>query len=297
MTDAVLRRFGVGPNDKIGHGGDATVYALDSERVLRVLHALSSPIARIVSFYDELAGQNPGFALPRVFEYGEIEGIAYSIDRRIPGRPLIDMLPEISGERRRKALDAYLDGAAAIGRLGFERPLYGEILADPPLQRETWTAFLLDRADAALSLSGAYLGEDVPDLPDVIAAVKHRISALPARPERKLVHGDYFPGNVMLGDDLAISGVIDFGTLTVMGDPAMDVASAVVFIEVARKAFDLEDVAYLTARAVHARGTGFADILRTYREYYALRLAPYAKTGDPRLYAWCVASLRAALGG
>ncbi len=295
MTDAVLRRFGVEPEDKIGHGGDATVYALDSERVLRVLHSPRSPIARIASFYAELAGQDPGFALPRVFEHGEIDGTAYSIDRRISGRPLIDILPELSGERRRKALDAYLDGAEAIGALSFERPLYGEILADPPLQRPTWTAFLLDRADAALGTSTGYFADDVPDLDQVLAAVKRRIAALPAQPEPKLVHGDYFPGNVMIGDDLALSGVIDFGTLTVIGDPVMDVASAIVFIEVARKTVDLADVTYLTARALGKRSDGFIESIRAYREYYALRLAPYAKTGDPRLYAWCVRSLREAL--
>ncbi len=295
VTDAVLRRFGVGPEDRIGHGGDATVYALDGERVLRVLHSTNSPIARIAAFYDELAGQDPGFALPRVLEFGEIDGTAYSIDRLIPGRPLIDVLPELSGQRRRAALDAYLDGATAIGRLRCERPLYGEVLADPPLQRSTWTQFLLDRADAALSVSGGYLGDDVPALDEAIAATKRRISALPARPERRLVHGDYFPGNVMLGDDLAVSGVIDFGTLTVMGDTAMDVVSAIIFIEVV-PAGDPEDAAYLTARAMRTRGAGFVELMRAYRAYYALRLAPYAEADDARLYAWCARTLEA-VGG
>lgn len=306
MTDAVLQRFGVRREDQIGHGGDATVYALGGDRLLRVLHSSRSPVAQIASFYDELAGQDPGFALPRVVEYGEIDGTAYSIDRLIAGRPLIDVRPELSGERRRQALDAYLDGAEAMGRLRVERPFYGEILAETPVQRSTWTDFLLDRSDAALAPSGGYLADDVPDLEEVVAAVRRRIAGLPEVPERRLVHGDYFPGNVMIGDDLAISGVIDFGTLTVIGDPAMDVASAIIFAwampvqsspesEVAPKAVDSDDVAYLTRRAIQARGEGFIDLIRTYREYYALRLAPYAKRDDPRLYAWCVRSLRGAV--
>ena len=230
VTDAVLRRFGATPADRIGHGGDATVYALGGDRVLRVLHSPTSPIARIASFYDELAGQDPGFALPRVLEYGEIDDTAYSIDRLMPGRPLIDVLPHLSGERRRTALDAYLDGADAIGGLCLDRPLYGEILADPPLQRPTWTQFLLDRADAALAKSSGRLAAEVAGFDDVLTAVRQRIAALQPHGERRLVHGDYFPGNVMIGDDLAVSGVIDFGTLTVMGDTAMDVVSAIIFI-------------------------------------------------------------------
>jgi aminoglycoside phosphotransferase (APT) family kinase protein len=297
VTDAVLQRFGVTSSDKIGHGGDATVYALGAHRVVRVLHSTNSPIARIAAFYDELAGQDPGFELPRVLEHGEIDGTAYSVDRLIPGRPLIDVLPELAGDRRQRALDSYLDSADAIGRLHIERPLYGEVLADPPLQRSTWTEFLLDRAEAALSISSGRLAADIPRLGDVIGTVRRHIEALPAHVERRLVHGDYFPGNVMISDDLKVSGVIDFGTLTVMGDPAMDVASAIVFIEVARPAFGPVDVDYLTERAVRARGSGFVELIRVYREYITLRLAPYAEREDPRLYAWCVRSLRSVLEG
>lgn len=291
VTDTLLQRFGVTSAEQIGHGGDATVYALGADRVLRVLHSTNSPIARIAAFCDELAGQDAGFALPRVLEHGEIDGTAYSVDRLIPGRPLIDVLPELTGDRRQRAFDSYLDSADAIGRLRIERPLYGEVLADPPLQRSSWTEFLLDRAEAALTISGGRLASDVPRFGDVIATVRGHIAALPAHVERRLVHGDYFPGNVIIGDDLKVSGVIDFGTLTVMGDPAMDVASAIVFVEVARPAFDPVDVKYLTERAVRARGSGFVELLRTYREYYALRLAPYAERDDSRLYAWCVRTL------
>jgi aminoglycoside phosphotransferase (APT) family kinase protein len=296
VTDAVLRHFGVTPADRIGHGGDATVYALSGDRVLRVLHSATSPIARIASFYDELSGQEPGFALPRVLEYGEIDGTAYSIDRLMPGRPLIDMLPELSDDRRRTALDSYLDAADAIGLLRIERPLYGEILADPPLQRSTWTEFLLDRVDAALPKSSGRLAADVAGFDDACATVRQRIAALPPQTERRLVHGDYFPGNVMMTDNLTVSGVLDFGTLTVMGDPAMDVVSALIFIEVV-PAGNADDAAHLTARAVRTRGAGFPELLRAYRAYYALRLAPYAEADDPRLYAWCVRTLAAVVAG
>jgi hypothetical protein len=269
---------------------------LNGDRVLRVLHSPSSPIARIAAFYDELAGQDPGFELPRVLEHGEIDGTEYSVDRLIPGRPLIDVLPDLTGERRRKALDSYLDGARMIGGLRVERSFYGDVITDPPLRRATWTEFLLDRAEAALAISGGRLAADIARFDEVIATVRGHLAALPPHGERRLVHGDYFPGNVMIGDDLTVSGVIDFGTLTVMGDPAMDIASAVVLIEVARPSFDPADVEYLTARAVRTHGAAFVALLRAYREYYALRLAPYAETQDPRLYAWCVRSLRGVIG-
>ena len=64
-----------------------------------------------------------------------------------------------------------------------------------------------------------------------------------------------------------------------------------------RRAGEAEDTAYLTARAVRMRGAGFIDLLRAYRAYYALRLAPYAEADDPRLYTWCVRTLGAVDGG
>jgi aminoglycoside phosphotransferase (APT) family kinase protein len=290
VTDAILQRFGAAPGDRIGHGGEATVYALSGERVLRVFHTPHGDIARIASFYDELAGQDPGFALPRVLEYGEIEGAAYSVDRRMPGRPMMDVLPELAGDRRRTALDAYLSAAEAIGRLRIARPFYGEIMPLDPIQRATWRAFLHGRVEASLVLSRAHLSDDVPALDDVLAVVHQRIDALPVTIDRRLVHGDYFPGNVMIGDDLAVSGVIDFGSLTLIGDPLMDVSSAIVFLEAVRPAFVPEDAAYLTERAVSSYGADLVETMRTYRAYYALRLS-HSKTDDPWLYAWCVRSL------
>lgn len=290
MTDAVLRRFGATSAERIGHGGEATVYALSGERVLRVFHTPHGDIARIAAFYDELAGQDPGFALPRVIEYGEIDGVSYSVDRRISGRPMMDALSGLTGDRRRVALDAYLDAAEAIARLRIVRPYFGEILPLDPIQRPAWRAFLHARVDASRALS-QHLSGDVPHLDAAMTIVHARIDALREHPEPRLVHGDYFPGNVMIGDDLAVSGVIDFGSLTLIGDPPLDVASAIIFLEVARPAFLPEDTVYLTERAVRTYGAGFTETMRTYRAYYALRLAD-SKTQDRRLYAWCVRSLK-----
>jgi aminoglycoside phosphotransferase (APT) family kinase protein len=39
-----------------------------------------------------------------------------------------------------------------------------------------------------------------------------------------LVHGDYFPEDVMVADDGCVCGVIDFGALTPIGDADLDLA-------------------------------------------------------------------------
>jgi aminoglycoside phosphotransferase (APT) family kinase protein len=46
------------------------------------------------------------------------------------------------------------------------------------------------------------------------------------------VHGDYFPGDVIVDESAAVDGVVDFASLTVAGDPAMDIVGALVFLDI-----------------------------------------------------------------
>ena len=65
---AVALRFGVAPNALLGHGGEAWVYALDDERVLRVLHdgGGKADVLRRLALVEELALSQPVCRLPEV---------------------------------------------------------------------------------------------------------------------------------------------------------------------------------------------------------------------------------------
>ncbi len=289
---AVLAHFAADVGERVGHGGEATVYALGDDRVLRLYHHQPhGGSAMMAAFYDEIDRGAVPFVVPQVLDHGEIDGTWYSIDRRIAGRPLMDVLPSLSGERRRRMLDAYLDGAHAIAALTIDREGYGEILLDDAIMADTWPAFLRARVAQILTISRPDLEGDVPDLDRALAGADRAIAALPVRPPRVLVHGDYFPGNVMVDEEtLRVTGVIDFGPLTVMGDALLDVTSAVVFLEASRDSFERADSAYLTEALVRRYGDGIIDVMRTYRAYCALRLS-HTKLDDDHLYAWCAASI------
>lgn len=84
---AVARQFGVGSGDILGHGGEAWVYAIGRDRVLRILH----PGGRVVDILrrqelvDELRQARPAYALPDLLDAGEFDGRAYAVERRLPG--------------------------------------------------------------------------------------------------------------------------------------------------------------------------------------------------------------------
>ena len=293
MNDALRRRFGDQLGEQIGHGGEARVYALRDDRVLRVFHGPRGDLVPLAAFYDEIAGAQLPFVLPQMLEHGVLDGLRYSVDVRIPGRPLMDALLELRGERRLRALDSYLAGAELIASIAVDRPYFGEVTRDDPVRAATWSAFLQARIDQSLASMRPHLKADVASLDDALAGVRRQFDALSFGGPARLVHGDYFPGNVMIGDNDAVTGVIDFGALTVMGDPMMDVASAVVFLEATRDAFDPLDVGYLTQRLFDQRGPAVLDVLRAYRGFYAIRLSNSKLEGDEHLYGWCVRSLEA----
>jgi aminoglycoside phosphotransferase (APT) family kinase protein len=289
MSERVPERFRADVVRRIGHGGEATVYELAGGRALRVYHGAPHGAGEIASFYRAIASGRMSFALPEVLEQGEEGGVFYSVDRLIPGRPLHELMRHLAGEERERALAAYTDAVFEIASLPLVRDEWGEFMRDgDSIVASTWSAYLLARMHRSLEAS-PWLRDDVPALDAIIELLAKRIDALTPRP-KALVHGDYFPGNVLMSDGLAVSGLIDFGPLTVIGDQWLDLASAVIFLEVARPGYTPADTEFVQGRLVARVGAEILDAITTYRGWYAIRFSPY-RDDDPNLYAWCVGSL------
>jgi aminoglycoside phosphotransferase (APT) family kinase protein len=286
----VPSRFRADVVRRIGAGGEATVYELTGGRALRVFHGPPHGAGELAAFYRAIAPGKRSFALPAILEQGEEDGVYYSMDRLIPGRTLHELMPVLRGEERQRALASYTDAAYEIAALPFTRDEFGEFLRDDDsIRAATWAGYLLGRMDRSLGQS-PWLRGDVPALDATVRALTARIEALsPAVPV--LVHGDYFPGNVLMSDDLSVAGVIDFGPLTVIGEATMDLASSLIFLEVARPGYMPADTAFVQDRLVARAGGHIRAAADLYRAWYAIRFAPY-RDDDANLYAWCVSSLR-----
>lgn len=290
MSSAIPERFRADVVRRIGHGGEATVYELTGGRALRVYHRAPHGANQLAEFYRRISEGTPSFAVPVVLEQGDAGGVSYSVDRLIAGRPLHELIRELSGDDRARALASYTDAAFEIAALPYVRDEYGEFMRDADsISAPAWSAYLLARMRRSLDAS-PWLRDDVPALDAIVTGLTHRIEAL--KPVAKaLVHGDYFPGNVLMSEQRTVAGVIDFGPLTVIGDPWLDLASAVMFLEVARPGYTHADTEFVCNRMVARVGPPVLDAIVTYRGWYAIRFSPY-RDDDPRLYAWCVASLR-----
>ncbi len=244
----------------------------------------------IAAFYRAIAQSKTSFALPQIIEQGEEGGVFYSLDRLIAGRPLHELMPVLEGDERKHALASYTDAAFEIASLPLVRDDYGEFLRDDDsIRAATWSEYLLARMRRCLS-EAPWLPGDVPALDAIVEELTRRIEAIVPVP-KALVHGDYFPGNVLISDGLTVSGVIDFGPLTVIGDPMLDLASALIFLEVTRPGYRPDDTEFVRERLVDRGGPPILDAITAYRAWYAIRFSPY-RADDANLYAWCVGSLK-----
>jgi aminoglycoside phosphotransferase (APT) family kinase protein len=289
MSERIPERFRADVVRRVGHGGEATVFELVGGRVLRVYHGTPHGAGEIAAFYRAIAPGKTSFALPEILEQGEEDGVCYSVDRLIPGRPLHELMSQLGGDERARALASYTDAAFEIASLPLVRDEYGELMRDDDsIRAATWHEYLLARMRRSLEAS-PWLRDDVPALDAIVGALAARIGALTPR-ARALVHGDYFPGNVLMSDGLTVAGVIDFGPLTVIGDPWLDLVSALIFLEVTRPGYTPADTEFVRERLVARVGAEILDAITTYRGWYAIRFSPY-RDDDPNLYAWCVGSL------
>ena len=288
--EAVLKRFSLGEHDLLGAGGESQVYALDDKHILRLYRQPADPeyVASLHEFYRALDGVTFPFALPFMEEVGDVDGALYAVEKRLPGVSLTQYLEEANGDARSQSLANYLAAAAHIQTIPINLHEFGELLTSNPTQRPAWPEYLAARAHEVLS-SYSHLSTDVPALDSIVQSWEKDLEIVADVAKPRLAHGDYFPGNVMVDENGEVTAVIDFSPTTVAGDPRLDLACALIFIEV--DASYRTDDSPLLARLLREREDAPATrVIAVYRTFYSLYFSG-AKEHDPQLYEWCVANL------
>lgn len=274
-------------------GGESWVYGLDDRRVLRVLRRPRNPatLKRQQAFLTEIDGRLP-FGTPVIEEIGT-DG-AWTIERRLPGTSLLVLMRQLGGSERQAALRSYAESADAIGTIAFPERPYGQILGDDPLTADSWRAYLRLGLDRFIAWNGAAIEAACGDLEALRAKALALLDEVAETPPKALVHGDYFPGNVLIGDDLRVSGLVDFSVWTVVGDPFLDAIGAAIFLEVNEEA-TAADIALVRRIVLDRHGEAVAGPARFYRAYSAFAMAdPGSAEGPyPRLWQWALDNLAA----
>lgn len=271
-----LRAAGYPVTHEVGRGMEGVVAALDQERVAKVWDRRPrDEVDRLRTFYDavhdglEEAGVR--LAVPRILDVGEADGLVVTVHPLLRGRavagagpePVVEVLAGLSqvSVRPEMAVLPVPDG---------ERPFdpavpFGDSMADLVQRRAT------------------LLGDLLPDgVADRMAQALQEVPPVPPR----LVHGDLGPVHVLLDGGRPV-GLLDFGYVSTLGDPAFDAAVAACLQDmfgpraaVATAAFD--DL--VVRRFAHDRA-----VLVLHRAAYGLVTASCLAGHPGRHLDWCLA--------
>ncbi len=227
--DAILAHFGIDRSRLLGAGGEARVFALDAGRVLRIVHAGDAPPdPRPAELLESWAGADIGVALPRVLDRGRTGRQSWTVDRRIPGRPLADVLRETPrADRRRRLLLALVDAACHLRALPIGAGGFRALCTDDP--PALGLADLLDRRiGVATALTWTSLERRVPALGRERARLGEELSGREVAPA--FVHLDLYPGNALVEGN-TITGVCDISVHALAADPVLDEVGAVCLLD------------------------------------------------------------------
>jgi aminoglycoside phosphotransferase (APT) family kinase protein len=245
--------------------------------VLRVLHdgGKRTDVLRRIALVEELRPAQPVYRLPEVLDIGEFEGRTYAIERRLPGRSVMEELDRLEGAARDRLIEAYLDTSASLGDLHLaSRTWFGDLVADDAIIAPSWHAYLEERAARNLARS-------TPELRKVDPASV--ADGLPDTSSPSFVHLDAFAGN-FLTDGVRVTAVLDIGASSLAGDRRLDPIASVVYLS------DPHVTPTATAHDVDVaqawlRAEGLAEWLEPGRRWLAAYWS--FEVDDPKMIAWC----------
>ena len=294
--NAVLQAFGTGRDQLLGSGGESEVFAIDHDRVLRLYRsrheAPQRTAAQLRVLYDSWRGVDIGIELPLIIEAGDRGGRFYTVDRRFSGRNFSRWLQDADLAQRRPALLSFLEATEQLQRLPSPVPGFARLIGDgAPQQFGTLSELLATMLQVPVATSRSRLERDVPGIVEVWNRLHGDLAERSVSPA--LVHGDICPPNAYLSQGPSgpvITGIGDFSPHTINADPLLDLAGAVIFLELEPYADAPSDAAWLEGVAVERHGREIVHWIEVYRRYYGFYFSN-AYAVDPTLYAWCLRQL------
>ena len=292
----LLQKYHVSPDARLSSGMEAEVYAYGPDAVLK-LYAGTTSLADLCilrDFYDSLDRQLVPYALPRIYSVAEEDGFLITTEQRLAGTRMSAALPGLTTEQLDAMMQRYLTAALTVSQIqappGFDR--YKLLDADRLSCRTDgdWHHFLARYLTHKLAQVAPDLGRDVPQF----AAKMQQLRAVLDQPyggDYCLIHGDFFPGNLLVNDDLQITALLDFGLLTMCGDTLFDIATGWVFLdmydELQAQVRDRYLAMLLDRLGERVRGRLYRYVL----VYSILSANTYSSDRTDGHYQWCVANL------
>ena len=290
----LLRRHGWKLGAVVGSGMEGTVVDLSSDEVAKIWHGRSrEDLHALATFGLALEEASLPFETPQVLELLEDDGLVVTIERKVRGQPLAsrpDPTPPQADARTMDLLGDVLEGLSQIG-VSPGLAALPILPGDRPFDwRRPFPESLADLVERRFQRSPDLLRRVVGDVDHLVAGVAAGLRALPQSRPSALLHGDLIPANVLVQNG-RVTGVLDFGFLTSVGDSHFDAAiTASIFDMFGPNARLSEN---LLSQAFVDRFGHDPDRYGLYRAAYAVITHGYfGSDGADGHFSWCAQMLR-----
>jgi hypothetical protein len=288
-TQKLLSKFGVASSNFIGKGRESSAYAITDERVLKVFISGDLQFLNDLSQFNlELSKHKLPFQTPQILEVNSFEGLVYSIEKRLLGKELDQVFPNLDEERKFKVLKNYFDAFWFYNQITYLNSQFGQIIStSTSIRVDNWKDYLLRKFKQKLTAQPK-LVKDILNYSEKSGIFESFINNNFNQPiEKSLVHADYYFTNVLVDDNLEISAVLDFGEHAVVGDRRLDVAAAVDFLNINPHVTEK-----MRAYVLDLARSKYGNDIDRFIAFYALFYNYYfADTKDKGLYNWSVKGL------
>lgn len=275
---------------------EAEVYRYEADKVLKLYPnaATLDHLLTLQTFYAGLERALVPYELPLIYTAAAEEQFLITIEQRLDGVPMSSVLASCTATHLDTLMERYFTAVLTLSQLRPPRPFTRYKLFDPHnLSERTagdWHHFLARYLTHKLPQVTPYLSRDVAQFDEKVAQL-YAILQRPYHGDYRLIHGDFFPGNLLIDDNHQITALLDFGLFTMYGDYLFDMATSWVF-------FDMYDELQANLRerylAIIFKRAGEALRGKLYRYvliYSIIAANMYSATCSDGQYQWCVANL------
>jgi hypothetical protein len=292
----ILQKYHLSPAARLASGMEAEVYAYAPDAVLK-LYAGTASLAELLilqDFYNSLDRQLVPYALPRIHTVAQEGRFLITIEQRLDGLRMSALLPALTTDQLDAIMQRYLTAALAVSSIQAPPVFDRYKLFDPAcISQRTdgdWHQFLARYLKHKLAQVSRYLRRDVPQFAQKMEQLRTVVEQ-PYGGDYRLIHGDFFPGNLLINENYQITALLDFGLFTMYGDSLFDLATGWVFFdmydELKVKASDRYLALLLDRLGEAIRGKLYRYVLI----YSILSANTYSPNCTDGHYHWCVTNL------
>ncbi|MDR7071627.1 aminoglycoside phosphotransferase family protein [Fictibacillus barbaricus] len=291
----IFDQYHISESDFLGAGMEAEVYAYSNDKVMKLYNHLSDAHKQklLKSFYDSIKQNDLSYELPRIYEIFEEKDYLITIEKRMKGTDMQSLLSNMDDLQLNKAMEMYLAANIELKGLTLNKPLEGYTLFGdfgiPLTESNNWFDLLKNMMLKKQIELKSYFMEDVESYEEKVDSLLDRLAA-GYKGDYSIIHGDFYPGNLLL-EKGKVTGLIDFGLMTMYGDYLFDVAVGWV-------CFDMYDVLKMNIRERYLNmildtlGENVKSSLYFYVLVYSMITANfYSKDCTDGHYQWCVDNL------